>query len=70
MTQPKMEGIANRLILKTMRLSAYLFQNFVIVFHHLFIGCFGFLVITVRYFINCLVCGCQVFLSVPQGWIG
>lgn len=46
MTQPKMEGIANQIILRTMRLSAYLVQNFVIVFHHIFIGCFGFLVIT------------------------
>uniref|UniRef100_A0AAR5Q8J8 TLC domain-containing protein n=2 Tax=Dendroctonus ponderosae TaxID=77166 RepID=A0AAR5Q8J8_DENPD len=45
-TQQKLEGVKNQILLKTMRLTAYLTQNFMIVFHHVFIGCFGFLVIT------------------------
>lgn len=46
MTQPQMNGIKNKIILKTARITAYLSSNFMIVFHHIFIGCFGFLVIT------------------------
>lgn len=45
-TQPQLNGVTNQIILKTVRVTAYLSKNFVIVFHHVFIGCFGFLVIT------------------------
>lgn len=46
MTQPQLNGVTNQIMLKTMKVTAYLSQNFVIVFHHMFIGCFGFLFIT------------------------
>ncbi|XP_060534322.1 TLC domain-containing protein 3A isoform X2 [Cylas formicarius] len=45
-TQPDMTGVSNKLILKTCRLTAYIANNFMIVAHHIFIGAFGFLVIT------------------------
>ncbi|KAL1501441.1 hypothetical protein ABEB36_006759 [Hypothenemus hampei] len=46
MSQEEMRGFFNWIFLKTMRLMAYLTHNFMIVFHHIFIGGFGFLVIT------------------------
>ncbi|CAG9767890.1 unnamed protein product [Ceutorhynchus assimilis] len=45
-TQTPMDGVKNQIILKTVKVTAYLSQNIMIVFHHVFIGCFGFLVIT------------------------
>ncbi|XP_066149287.1 TLC domain-containing protein 3A isoform X1 [Euwallacea fornicatus] len=46
MSQPQMNGAQNKILLKAMRVTAYLSSNFLMVFHHVFIGCFGFLVIT------------------------
>ncbi|XP_050299684.1 TLC domain-containing protein 3A isoform X2 [Anthonomus grandis grandis] len=45
-SQAKLDGMANQVILKFMKMVAYISDNFVMIFHHIFIGCFGFLVIT------------------------